>query len=47
MTSKKVNKKNIIDFKNIKSLVSKNFNANKLKINPINIIEETKSKIGD
>ena len=47
MTSKKSNKKKIIGFKNIKFLVSKNLNIDKLKINPANIVEDTKSKIGN
>ena len=45
MTSKKGNKKHIKQFKNIKFLASKNLNLNRLKINPISIVENTKSKI--
>ena len=47
MASKKGNKKKIIRFKNIKFLDPKNLNLKKLKINPINIVEDTKSKIGN
>jgi len=47
MASKKGNKKKIIGFKNIKFLDPKNLNLKKLKINPVNIVEDTKSKIGN
>ena len=47
MPSKKGNNKKIIYFKNIKSLVPKNLNIVKLKINPSNIVEDAKSKIGN
>ena len=45
MPSKKGNNKKIIYFKNIKSLVPKNLNIVKLKINPSIIVEDAKSKI--
>ena len=45
MPSKKSNKKKITSLKNIQSLVPKNLNIVKLKINPINMVEDTKSKI--
>ena len=40
---KKIIKK--IDVKNIKSIVSKNINLDKLKVNPINAIDIAKNKI--
>ena len=46
MSSKRVRKKKI-DLKGIKSLVSKNFSLKKIKINPSNIIEDTKNKLGN
>ena len=39
-------KKKSVSLKNIQSLVPKNLNLNKLKVNPLNVIENTKSKIG-
>ena len=47
MTLKRAKKNKKIDFKNIQSLVPKNLNLNKLKVNPLNVIEDTKSKIGN
>ena len=47
MSLKKIYKKKIIDFKNFNFSVPKNFDLNKLKINPANIIEDTKSKVGN
>ena len=47
MTPKKVNKIKATGLKNIKLLTVKNLNLEKLKINPINIVEDTKSKIGN
>ena len=44
--SLKKRKKNL-GLKNIQSLVPKNLNLNKLKVNPLNVIEDTKSKIGN
>ena len=40
-------KKKSVSLKNIQSLVPKNLNLNKLKVNPLNVIENTKSKIGN
>ena len=45
MSPKKLNNKNFMGFKKIKSFASKNFNLNKFKINPSSIVEETKNKI--
>ena len=47
MTPKNGNKKNVVGFKNIKFLASKNLNLNKLKINPAIIVKNTKGKIGN
>ena len=47
MTAKKVRGKKIPSIKNINSLVSKNLNLNKLKVNPVSVIEDTKNKIGN
>ena len=44
MSPKKVERKKL---KNFKSLVSKNLNLNKFKVNPAGMIENTKSKIGN
>ena len=47
MTHKKGNKIKAVGFKNIKFLTAKNLNLEKLKINPIHIVEGTKNKIGN
>ena len=47
MNAKKVKRKKISSLKNINSLVSKNLNLNKLKVNPVSVIEDTKNKIGN
>ena len=47
MAQKKLIKKKIIDLKNIQSLVPKNLKLNKFKVNPVNVIEGTKNKIGN
>ena len=44
MSPKKNNKKNKA-LKNIHSLLPKNLGLNKIKINPVNVIEDTKNKI--
>ena len=46
MSPKKNNKKNKA-LKNIHSLLPKNLGLNKIKINPVNVIEDTKNKIGN
>ena len=46
MTSKKGNNKKTVKLKKIRFLDPKIFNLNKLKINPTNIVEDTKSKLG-
>ena len=46
MSPKKIEKKKNKTLKNIQSLVPKNLDLNKLKINPFEIIDETKEKIG-
>ena len=47
MSPKRVDKKKKINFKGLTTLVSKKINFNKIKIDPSNIIEQTKSKIGN
>ena len=47
MSQKKLIKKRNIGLKNIQSLVQKNLKLNKLKLNPVNVIEDTKIKIGN
>ena len=47
MTSKKGNNRKKLVFKNIKFLDPKKIDLSKLKINPTNIVENTKSKIED
>ena len=47
MRSKKNYKNKSISIKNIQSLVSKDINLKKLKVNPVNVIENTKNKIGN
>ena len=44
MSPKKVERKKL---KNFKSLVPKNLDLNKFKVNPAGMIENTKSKIGN
>ena len=46
MSSKKLNKKNKV-LKNIQQLFPKNLNLDKYKVDPINVIEKTKNKIGN
>ena len=46
MPLKKVNKKNNTGLKKIKFSIAKNLSIDTFKINPVNIIEDTKSKIG-
>ena len=41
------NKKKNIGFNKIHSLVPKNLNLSKFKVNPVNVIEDTKNKIGN
>ena len=45
MISKNSNKKKFLGLKNIKSLVPKKINLEKIKVNPVKIIDKTKSKI--
>ena len=40
-------KKKFLDLKNVQSLVKKNLNLNKFKLNPSDVIANTKNKIGD
>ena len=47
MSSKKKPRKSSVGLKNIKSLVPKNINLKKFKVNPIDVIEDTKNKIGN
>ena len=47
MGLKKSDKKKTKAFKNIQSLVTKNLNLNKIKVNPVDVIEDTKNKIGN
>ena len=47
MSIKKIKKKKKIVLKNIKSLVPKNLRLNNLKVNPSNLFEGTKKKIGN
>ena len=46
MRSKRIEKTKKKALKNIQFFVPKNFNLNKLKINPFEIIDDTKEKIG-
>ena len=46
MFKKKTKNKNIVNLKKIKSIIPKNLNLDKFKINPVEIIEDTKNKIG-
>ena len=47
MSVKKTQNKKRKKFKNINLLISNNLKLDKIKINPFNVIEETKSKIGN
>ncbi len=47
MSPKKKSSKKNLGLKNIQLLVPKNLKLDKLKINPIEVIEDTKSKIGN
>ena len=47
MSPKRIDKKRKLDIKGIKSLVSKNFQLKKIKLDPTNFIEDTKDKIGN
>ena len=46
MSPKKIEKK-IMGLKSLKSLVPDNLKLKKIKINPVNVIEDTKNKIGN
>ena len=47
MSPKRVDKKKKINFKGLTSEVSKKLDFNKIKVDPSNIIEQTKSKISN
>ena len=47
MSLKKLGKKKIVGLKNIKTLIPKNLNLDKLKVNPLNVIDGTKNKISN
>jgi len=47
MSQKRIVKKKIMGFKDIKSLVQKNLISNKFTVNPSNLIKGTKNKIGN
>ena len=47
MSSKKRAKIKNTSLKNIQSLIPKNFSIEKIKINPLGVIEKTKNKIGN
>ena len=47
MGLKKNNKKKYKNFKNIQSLINKNIKLDKIKVNPFDVIEETKNKLGN
>ena len=47
MSPKKIEKKKILSLKNFQSIVTKNLTLNKFKVNPTNVIEGTKNKIGN
>ena len=47
MSFKKKAEKKIQNLKNIKSLIPKNFNLKKIKVSPINLIDETTNKLGN
>ena len=47
MSPKRITKKKTMGFKDIQSLVPKELKLNKLKVNPLNVIEGTKNKIGN
>ena len=46
MAQKKTDRAKSIGFKKIKSIVPTNLKFNKLKVNPLSVIEGTKNKIG-
>ena len=47
MKLKKIQKKKSLDLKKVTTLVTKKIKIDKIKINPSNIIEDTKNKIGN
>ena len=47
MSSKIRAKKKNTGLKNIQSLIPKNLNLHKIKMNPLDVIENTKNKIGN
>ena len=47
MSPKKKSSKKNLGLRNIQSLVPKNLKLDKLKINPIGVIEDTKNKLGN
>ena len=47
MSLKKSKKKNNKGLKNIQSLIPKKINLDKIKVNPLSVIEETKNKLGN
>ena len=47
MRPKKINKKKISSLNNIQSLIPRNLKLKKFKVSPVNVIEETKNKIGN
>ena len=47
MSPKKIEKKRNQGLKSLQSFVSKDLNLKKFKVNPTNVIENTKSKIGN
>ena len=46
MFNKKTKNKNVINLKKIQSIIPKNLHLDKFTINPVEIIEDTKNKIG-
>ena len=47
MNTKRNERKKSSNLKNINALVPKNINLNKFKINPVDVLEGTKNKIGN
>ena len=47
MGSKKTDKKKFSKLRNIQTLIPQNLKLEKLKVNPVNVIEKTKNKIGN
>jgi len=47
MSLKKGKKKNTKGLKDIQSLIPKKIKLNKIKVNPLSVIEETKNKLGN